>query len=116
MQSFIYIEPSEEGIDSVTEQIASRVRKISSGLRGPMKGICIGNHLEGKESGLSGLMDELITVEVPSGSEYNTEVICNVLTDVVGGSRPGLLLFGFTHHCFYQNKSLSHNRIHLLSI
>ena len=30
MKSFIYIEPSEEGIDSTTKQIASRIRKIST--------------------------------------------------------------------------------------
>lgn len=97
MQSFIYVEPSEEEIDSITKQIASRIGKISSGLRGPLKGIAIGNHLKGKESQLSGLVDEIIMVKAPSGSEHNTEVISNILTDVVGENGPGILFLGFTH-------------------
>lgn len=97
MKSFIYIEPSEEGIDSVTRQIASRIKKIPVELRGPLKGISIGNHLEGKESQLNGLIDELIMVEVLSGSESNTEVISKILTDVLGENGPGILFLGFTH-------------------
>ena len=97
MQTFIYIEPSEEGVDALTKQIASKIGKISAELRGPLKGICIGSHLEGKESQLSGLIDELMMVEAPSGSETNTEIIANILTDVVGENDPGILFLGFTH-------------------
>ena len=60
MQSFVYIEPSEEDIDPLTKQIASRIRRIPENIRGPVKGVAIGKHLEGKESQLSGLLDELI--------------------------------------------------------
>jgi len=97
MKSFIYIEPSEEGVDSLTKQIVSRIRKISPELHGPLIGIGIGNHLEGKESQLNGLVDELISVEVPSESENNTEVISKILTDVVSENSPGILFLGFTH-------------------
>jgi electron transfer flavoprotein alpha subunit len=97
MKSFIYIEPSEEGVDSLTKQIVSRIRKISPELRGSLIGISIGNHLEGKESQLNGLVEELISVEVPSENENNTEVILKILTDVVGENGPGILFLGFTH-------------------
>ncbi|MDI7261808.1 MAG: hypothetical protein QME90_18080 [Thermodesulfobacteriota bacterium] len=79
MKSFVYIEPSEEGIDSLTRQIVSGIRKIPSELRGPLKGISIGKHLEGKDSDLGGVLDELIRVEIPSGKEYNIEVISKIL-------------------------------------
>jgi electron transfer flavoprotein alpha subunit len=97
MTSFIYIEPAEDGIDSTTKQIASRIKKISTEVRGSLKGISIGSHLEGKESQLNGLIDELIMVEVPSGSESNTEVISKILADVVVENGPGILFLGFTH-------------------
>ncbi len=97
MKSFIYIEPAEEGIDSITKQIASRIRKISAGLRGPLIGIGIGNHLDGRESELGGLMDELIRVEVPSEKESSTEVISKILMDIVRENGPGVLFLGFTH-------------------
>jgi len=97
MQSFVYIEPSEEDIDPLTKQIASRIRRIPENIRGPVKGVAIGKHLEGKESQLSGLLDELILVEAPSGGEYNTEVISNILTDVMSENLPGVLFLGFTH-------------------
>ena len=48
MQSLIYIEPSSEGIDSLTKQVAAGVKKIHPELRGPLKGISIGNSLEGE--------------------------------------------------------------------
>ena len=97
MQTFIYIEPSEEGVDSLTKQIASRIGKIAEKFRGPLKGISIGKHLDGKESHLSGLIDELIVIDVPSGNESNTEVIAKILTDVVAENSPGVLFLGFTH-------------------
>lgn len=97
MKSFIYIEPSEEGIDSLTRQIVSGIRKIPSGLRGPLKGISIGKHLEGKDSELRGVFDELIRVEITPGSEYNIEIISKILSDIVGGDGPALLFLGFTH-------------------
>jgi electron transfer flavoprotein alpha subunit len=96
VKSFIYIEPSEEGVDSITKQIASKVGKISSRLRGPLIGLCIGNHLEGKEAQLKGLIDELITIKVPSKNESNTEVISKILVDVLNENRPGILFLGFT--------------------
>jgi electron transfer flavoprotein alpha subunit len=97
MKSFIYVEPSEEGIDATTKQISSRVRKIPAELRGPLIGISIGNRLKDKESQLEGYTDELIRVEAPVGSESNTEMIANVLTDVVKEEGPGILFLGFTH-------------------
>ena len=97
MQSLVYIEPSEEGIDSLTKQIASVIRKIPSELRGPLRGISIGNHLEGKEEQLKGIFDELIMVDVASGMEFNTEAISKILTDVLREKGPGILFLGFTH-------------------
>lgn len=97
VKSFIYIEPSEEGIDSITIQIASRIQKIPAGIRGPLKGISIGSHLAGKEPQLNGLIDELIMVEVPPGSESNTEMISKILSDLVSKNGPGILFLGFTH-------------------
>jgi electron transfer flavoprotein alpha subunit len=97
MKSFIYVEPSEEGISPITKQIASGVRKIPSGLRGPVIGIAIGDHLDGKESELGGLMDELIRVDIPSAKGSNNEVITKILTDVVREHGPGILFLGFTH-------------------
>jgi electron transfer flavoprotein alpha subunit len=97
MKSFIYIEPSKEGIDSLTKQIALKISKIPVEVRGPLRGISIGNGLDGKESQLSGLFDELIRVEVPSGDELNTELISNILTDVLQESGPAMLFLGFTH-------------------
>lgn len=97
MKSYLYIEPSEQGIDPIIRQIASRIKKIPVNLRGPLKGISIGSHLEGKESLLKGFMDELIMVEVPSGNESNNEVIAKILADLVGENGPGILFLGFTH-------------------
>ena len=97
MQSFVYIEPFEEDVDLVTKQITSKVKKIPKDIRGPLKGITIGAHLEGKESLLSGLVEELIVVKVPPKNEKNTEVISNILTDIVAGNGPGVLFLGFTH-------------------
>jgi len=42
MKSFIYLEPSEEGVDAIVKQISSRIGKIPVGLRGPLTGISIG--------------------------------------------------------------------------
>jgi electron transfer flavoprotein alpha subunit len=97
MKSFVYLESSEEGISSLTRQIALKLRKISLEQRGPLIGITIGKQLEGKESQLNGLMDELRMVEIPSGSESNTEVISKVLAELVGKDGPALLFLGFTH-------------------
>ena len=97
MRSYIYIEPSGEGIDSTTKQIASRIRNFSADVRGCITGISIGNHLDGKESQLIGLIDELITIEVPLGGESNTETISKILNDVVSEGGLGILYFGFTH-------------------
>ncbi|OGP62011.1 MAG: hypothetical protein A2170_11365 [Deltaproteobacteria bacterium RBG_13_53_10] len=97
MKSFIYVEPSEEGIAPLTKQIASGVRRIPPGLRGPVIGITIGDHLDGKESELGGLMDELIRVDIPSAKGSNNEVISKILTDVVREQGPGILFLGFTH-------------------
>ena len=97
MQSFLYIEPSEEDIDPLTKQIASTIKRIAAEVRGSLRGISIGDYLAGKESQLSGLVDELIVVEVPSGGETNTEVITNILTDIVSEHAPGVLFLGFTH-------------------
>jgi electron transfer flavoprotein alpha subunit len=96
MKSFIYMEPSEEGVDSITKQIASKVGRIPPKLRGPLQGICMGDHLEGKEAQLKGLIDELITVKVPSKYESNTEVISKILADVLSENSPGILFLGFT--------------------
>jgi len=97
MQSFVYIETSEEDIDSTSLQIASRVKKIPVEIRGPLKGISIGRNLEGMESHFSGLVDEILVADVPQGMEHNTEVISNILTDIVGGGGPSTLFLGFTH-------------------
>jgi electron transfer flavoprotein alpha subunit len=97
MKSFIYIEPSEEGIDSLTRQIVSGIRKIPSELRGPLKGISIGKHLEGKDSELRGIFDELIVIDAPADKTHHIEVISNILTEIVGGNGPALLFLGFTH-------------------
>lgn len=97
MRSFIYIEPSEEEVSLITRQIAAKIKNISSELRGPVKGIAIGKHLDGKESQLNGLIDELVTIEVPLGSESNTEVISKILTDIIGENGPAILFLGFTH-------------------
>jgi hypothetical protein len=90
MQNFIYIEPSEEGIDSLTKQIASGVRKIPAELRGPLKGISMGHHLQGKEEQAKGLFDELIQVDLPAETEFNTESISNVLKDLVSENGPAV--------------------------
>jgi len=97
MKSFVYIEPSVNGFDSIATQIASRVRKVSAEVRGSLVGVIVGHHLEGKEAQLSGLFDELILTEVPTASESNTEVISKVLTDVIREDGPGVLFLGFTH-------------------
>ena len=59
MQSFVYIESSEEEFDSTSIQIASRIKKIPVEIRGSLKGISLGNNLEGKESQFFGLLDEI---------------------------------------------------------
>ena len=91
MKSFIYVEPSEEGIGALAKQMASGIRRISAQLRGPVIGIGIGDHLDGKESELGGLIDQLIRVELPSAKGSNTEVISKILTDVVREHGPGIL-------------------------
>ena len=97
MNSFIYVEPSVDGIDPTVKQILSRLREVPRAIRGSLIGIGIGDPLEGKESALKGLCDELIGVEVPTGSESNMEMVSNILADVVNESGPGVLFLGFTH-------------------
>jgi electron transfer flavoprotein alpha subunit len=97
MKSFIYVEPSVDGIDSTVKQILSRLREVPRVIRGSLIGIGIGDPLEGKESALKGLCDELIRVEVPTGSESNMEMVSNILAEVVNESGPGVLFLGFTH-------------------
>jgi electron transfer flavoprotein alpha subunit len=97
MQTFVYIEAFEEEIDSTSIQIASRLNKIPVEIRGPLKGISIGKNLEGKESRFSGLLDEILMVEVAKGNAANTELISNVLIDIIGGHGPCTLFMGFTH-------------------
>lgn len=97
MKSFIYVEPSVDGIDPTVKQILSRLREVPRVIRGSLIGIGIGDPLEGKELQLKGLCDELIRVEVPTGSESNMEMVSNVLTDVINESGPGVLFLGFTH-------------------
>jgi len=97
MESFVYIEPAEEGLDSTAKQMVSYLSKISVDLRGPLRGICVGGHLEGKEGLLRGLVDELIVVDVPQECASNTEAIANVLTEIVGASSQRLLFLGHTY-------------------
>jgi electron transfer flavoprotein alpha subunit len=97
MKTFIYIEPSEEGIDSLTRQIVSGIRKIPPELRGPLKGISIGKHLEGKDSELRGVFDECVKIDIPSDKLYNLEVLSKILTEIAGGDGPALLFLGFSH-------------------
>ena len=97
MQTYIYIEPSDDEIDATATQIASKLRKLSPELRGPILGIDVADSLKDKESQLSGLLDELLVIEIPHGNEHNTEVIANILTDIVGEQGPAMLFFGFTH-------------------
>ena len=97
MISYIYIEPSEEGVASVTKQIASGIKEIPPEVRGPVKGIVIGEHMKNKESLLSGLVDELLIVEAPPGNEYNMEAISNILAAILKENGPGVLFMGFTH-------------------
>lgn len=97
MRTFIYIEPSGDEIDATSIQIASKLRKLSSELRGTLTGIVVGNQGEGTESLLSGLLDELLVIEIAPGSEHNAEVIAKILTDIVGEQGPAMLFFGFTH-------------------
>jgi electron transfer flavoprotein alpha subunit len=96
MKSFIYMEPSEEGVDYIAKQVALRLRKIPADVRGPLIGISIGGQLEGKELLLNGIVDELILVKSLPGSEANTEVISKILADMVRENGPGVLFLGFT--------------------
>lgn len=97
MQVFIYIEPSEEGIDAMGRQIASKIKGMPLEFRGHLKGISIGASLEGKEFKFSNLFDELIIVDAPQGITTNTEAVLNILTDIVGENSPAILFLGFTH-------------------
>jgi electron transfer flavoprotein alpha subunit len=97
MKSFIYIEPSAEGIDSMTRQIASRIRKVAPEIRGSVNGISLGNWPDSSDPQVCRLFDELTLVEVPSGSAANTEVLAKILADVVRENGPGVLFLGFTH-------------------
>ena len=97
MQSLVYIESTEEGMDSLTKQIACGVRRIPAELRGPVKGISLGKHLQGKEDQLKGIFDELIRVDAPAEIEFNTEAIANILTDLVREQGPAILFVGYTH-------------------
>jgi electron transfer flavoprotein alpha subunit len=96
-RSFIYLEPSEEEIDPVAKQIASRIRKVPEELRGPITGVLICDHLDGKGSLLDGYLDEIYEIEIPSKYRYNMEVISKILTDVIKEKGPGILFLGLTH-------------------
>lgn len=97
MNCYLYIEPSEQGIDPITKQMASKIKKVPKEVRGALRGIVIGKHLEGRESLLRGFIDELIMVDLPFESEHNNEVISRILVDIVGQGGPGVLFLGFTH-------------------
>lgn len=98
MQIFVYLEPSDEGINSFTRQILSGIRKIAPELREKLGAIVIGKHLDAKESILNGLFDTLIKVDDPSGiGTFNTEVIAKILVDIIREKGPALLFLGNTH-------------------
>ncbi len=97
MNTYIYIEPSVEGIDSLTKQIISGIKKISPEFSGPIKGVGIEKYLEGKESKFNDILDELIKVEVPPNKEHNIETISKILTEIIARNSPALLFVGFTH-------------------
>jgi len=97
MQCLIFMEESADGLDSTTKQIISGVKKIATKLEVPIRGICVGSHLEGMAAKLDGLIDELIAIESRAGYENNTEELSNVLTDIISKEGPALLFFGFTH-------------------
>lgn len=97
MESIIYVEPSEGKVDPNVKKIATRLRKIPAEFRGPIKGVTIGPHLEGNEKELKGLFDELVVVEAPQGSEYNTELLSNILTDLLKANSPSLMFLIFSH-------------------
>jgi len=97
MRTYVYIELSGDEIDATAIQILSKLKKLSSQLRGPLTGITVRHRGEGLESELSGLLDELLIVEISPGTEQNTEVIAKILTDVVGERGSAMLFFGFTH-------------------
>jgi electron transfer flavoprotein alpha subunit len=97
MFSLIYIEPNEEKVDPTVLQIAARLRALPEEERGPIRGIAVGNHLEGKEKSLQGFLDELLVAEVSAGDEYNMEVVGRVLTDIVKSEGTGLVFLAFTH-------------------
>lgn len=97
MQSYIYIEVGEDGIEPITEQIASKIKKIPPNLRGPIKGIIVGHTPSGLEAQLAGLLEELLLVEALPQNKNNTEVISKILFDVISENGPGVLFLGFTH-------------------
>ena len=97
MKSFVYIEASEEGIDPVSRQIASRIKRIPVQTRGPVAGISIGNHLKGREQQAAGLFDELIFVEAQERDEYHAETVSNILTGVLKEQAPAVLFVPFSH-------------------
>jgi electron transfer flavoprotein alpha subunit len=96
MRSFIYIEPTEEKIDPIVKQIAAKLKGFPAEVYGEVTGISVGP-LGDKAQELGGFLDKIIEVEAPEGTEYNTEAIASLLTDIVRDSGPNILFFGFTH-------------------
>ena len=97
MHSLVYIEPSEEKLDPLVLQIAAKLRELPEELRGPVRGIALGDHLKGKQEALSPFLDELLGAEVAPGEEYSTEVAGRVLAEGAKELGPGLVFLGFTH-------------------
>jgi electron transfer flavoprotein alpha subunit len=97
MNSLIYIEPSEGTIDPNIKKTILRLKKSPAQSRGLIKGIVIGSQLKENEDDLKRLFDELITVGIPQGAEYNTEIIANILTDLLKENSPSLLFMVFSH-------------------
>ncbi|HJX13378.1 MAG TPA: electron transfer flavoprotein subunit alpha/FixB family protein [Dehalococcoidales bacterium] len=97
MKSIIYVEPSEGKVDPNVKKIVARLRKIPAERRGLIKGITLSHNFKNREEELRELFDELVAVEVPEEYLYNTEVMANLLTDLLEADSPALLFLVFSH-------------------
>ena len=97
MESLIYIESSNGELSPTCKKIAAKLMAIPREVRGPITGVTIDARLSAKENELRGLVDQLVTVEVPAESLNSTEVLSNMLTDIMKAHSPAMFFSEFSH-------------------
>jgi electron transfer flavoprotein alpha subunit len=96
-QVWVFIEQRSGKAADVSFELLSKGRKLAENLKGTLKSVVIGRHVEGlaKETFRFGA-EESILVDHPDLEKYKTMPYSRVLSDLVEEHQPRIVLFGAT--------------------